>query len=145
LPHHSNIANISEVLGGPAKLLGFIGSSRKDLRALPERVRRVFGRLLLDVQFGETPESARAFGEGVSGVMKLIEDYDGKTFRAAYTVEFDHAIFVLHVFQKKARRGNATPRRDIELVRARLRQAREVYRARFEAQERRGPEENPGA
>ena len=55
-------------------------------------------------------------------------DYDGQTFRAAYTVEFERAVFVLHVFQKKARHGIATPRRDIDLVRNRLRKAREIYR-----------------
>ena len=99
-------------------------------------MRRAFGRLLLDVQFGQTPQSARAFGEGVLGVMKLIEDYDGQTSRAAYTVEFERAVFVLHVFQKKARHGIATPRRDIELVRNRLRKARELYRAEYETEAR---------
>ncbi len=106
------------------------------MKSLPEHVRRAFGRSLLDVQFGETPQSARAFGEGVLGVMKLIKDYDGQTFRAAYTVEFERAVYVLHVFQKKARHGIATPRRDIELVRARLRQAREAYRVRYQVEER---------
>jgi phage-related protein len=99
-------------------------------------VRRRFGRLLLDMQFGETPESARAFGEGVPGVMKLIEDFDGQTFRAAYTVEFPRVVFLLHVFKKKARHGVATPRRDIEIVRVRLRQARELYRAEYETERR---------
>lgn len=86
----------------------------------------MIGRALLDVQYGDTPESARAFGEGVPGVMKLVEDWRGETYRAAYTVDLPRAIYVLHVFQKKSKSGTATARRDIALVHSRLALARRL-------------------
>jgi phage-related protein len=132
LRRHRSIAIISQALVHPRRQLHFVGSSRRDLKALPDHVQDLFGRALLDVQFGDTPTSARAFGEGVSGVMKLIEDDDGQTFRAAYTVEFAGSVYVLHVFTKKSKHGIATPQRDIDLVRARLRRAREHYRSQNE-------------
>ena len=54
--------------------------------------------------------------------------HDGDTFRAVYTVRFDTAVYVLHAFQKKARRGIATPKRELDLVRSRLRTAERHYR-----------------
>src|SRR5688500_17834596 len=84
------------------KALHFIGSSKKDLRGMPDEVRDVFGSALLDAQFGDVPDGARAFGEGLGhDVMKLVEDFDGDTYRAAYTVAFARAVYVLHVFQEE--------------------------------------------
>lgn len=110
------------------KPLHFIGSSHKDLRDMPEDVQDVFGSALLDAQYGDVPHAARAFGEGVPReVMKLVEDYDGDTYRAAYTVAFAKAVYVLHVFKKKSKSGIGTPQPDKELIRARLRGAAEHY------------------
>ena len=89
-----------------------------------------FGSALLDAQFGDTPEGARPFGEGVPReVMKLGEDFDRDTYRAAYPVMFPRAVYVLHVFKTKASSGIATPRADVERVRVRLQTAREHYEA----------------
>jgi phage-related protein len=108
----------------PRKPLHFIGSSLKDLRELPEEVQDVFGSALLDAQYGDDPVGSRAFGEGVPGaVRKLVEDFDGDTFRAAYTVALPKAVYVLHVFRKKSKSGIATPRPDRELVLSRFRTA----------------------
>lgn len=110
------------------KPLHFIASSRRDLRELPEPVQDVFGSALLDAQYGELPEGARPFGEGVPReVMKLVEDYDGDTYRAAYTASFAEAVYVLHVFKKKSKSGIGTPQPDRELIRARLRAAVEHW------------------
>lgn len=110
------------------KPLHFIGSSHKDLRHMPDDVQDVFGSALLDAQYGDAPYGARAFGEGVPReVMKLVEDYDGDTYRAAYTVSFAEAVYVLHVFKKKAKTGIGTPQPDKELIRKRLTAAAEHY------------------
>jgi phage-related protein len=115
------------------KPLHFIGSSKKDLREMPEEVQDVFGSALLDAQYGDHPEGARPFGEGIPReVMKLVEDFHGDTYRAAYTVVFPKAMYVLHVFKKKSSSGIATPQPDRERIRTRLRAAEEHYRRTYE-------------
>ena len=114
--------------------LHFIGSSLKDLRAVPDQVQDVFGSALLDAQYGDHPEGARSFGEGIPrGVMKLVEDFDRDTYRAAYTVSFPEAVYVLHVFKKKSTRGARTPKPDKDLVRSRFRVAEQHYRDTYGA------------
>jgi phage-related protein len=111
------------------KPLHFIGSSRKDIRGLPEDVQDVFGSALLDAQYGDLPEGAPMFGEGLPrDVMKLVEDFQGDTYRAAFTVSLRKAVYVLHVFKKNYTSGLATPRPDKEVIRARLAVAAEHYR-----------------
>jgi phage-related protein len=103
------------------KELVWIGSTRRDMRALPKGVRRDFGVALFAAQTGTTPPSAKVLkGFGGAGVLELIEDDAGGTYRAVYTVRYATAIYVLHVFQKKSKRGAATPRADMDLVEARL-------------------------
>ncbi|MEQ1912803.1 MAG: type II toxin-antitoxin system RelE/ParE family toxin [Vicinamibacterales bacterium] len=115
------------------KPLHFVASSIKDLRGLPEEVKDVFGAGLLDAQYGEHPEGARPFGEGLPReVMKLVEDYDGNTYRAAYTVALSHAVYVLHVFTKKSKRGIETPRPDKDTIRSRLQAAKEHHKRFYE-------------
>jgi phage-related protein len=112
------------------KPLYFIASSWKDLKALPGQVQDTFGTLLLDVQYGETPDSAKPLrGFGGAGVLEIVEDHDGDTYRSVYTVNFRHAIYVLHVFQKKSKQGIATPKRDLDLVRRRYHVAERHYAA----------------
>jgi phage-related protein len=115
------------------KNLHFVASSLKDLRALPEEVQDLFGSALLDAQYGDTPVGARAFGEGMPRqVMKLVEDFAGDTFRAAYTAAFVDAVYVLHVFKKKSTSGISTPQPDKELIRARYKAAEDHYRRAYE-------------
>ena len=103
------------------KPLEWIASSYKDLLALPIKVRRFFGFALSLAQAGDRHEQAKTFkGFGGAGVVELIEDDAAGTYRAIYTVKFEEAVFVLHCFQKKSKRGIATPPEDIEIVRARL-------------------------
>ena len=99
---------------------------------MPEPVQDVFGAALLDVQYGDHPDGARPFGEGVPhGVMKLVEDFDRDTYRAAYTVSFPNAVYVLHVFKKKSASGLATPKPDKDIIPARLKAAEEHYRRTY--------------
>lgn len=110
------------------KPIHFLGSSKKDIGNLPEDVKDAFGSALLDAQYGDVPDGARPFGEGLPRtVMKLAEDDDGDTYRAAYTMAFPRAVYVLHVFQKKSKSGIGTPERDKDLIRSRLKAAEAHY------------------
>ncbi len=99
---------------------------------MPEEVKHVFGAALLDAQYGDTPEGARLFGEGLpTGTMKLVEDFDRDTYRAAYTVSLVDAVYVLHVFKKKSKSGVATPSREKNLMLRRYRDASEHHRRTY--------------
>ena len=56
-----------------------------------------------------------------------MDDFDGDTFRAVYTVRLAKAVYVLHAFQKKSKRGIATPKAELDLINQRLKRAREDY------------------
>lgn len=114
----------------------FIGSSLKDLRRFPAKVRNRVGFALNEVQKGEEPLAAKALrGFGGRTVLELVIDFDSDTYRAVYTVRFAGAVYVLHAFQKKAKKGIATPQHDIELIKSRLRDAESHYRERVERAE----------
>ena len=101
--------------------LEWIGSSYKDLMALPTDVRRFFGYALSLAQAGDQHDAAKVLkGFGSAGVLEVVEDDAGGTYRAVYTVRFGEAVFVLHCFQKKSKRGIATPKVDMNIIRARL-------------------------
>lgn len=111
--------------------LVWIGSSRKDMRALPRSVQRTFGYALYAAQLGEKPPEAKPLkGFGGAGVLELIEDHKGDTYRAVYTVRFAAKVYVLHVFQKKAKRGIETPKHELDTIRERLKQAEGLYAGR---------------
>jgi phage-related protein len=116
----------------PVKVVVWVGPTRKELKAFPRPVQRVFGLALYAAQIGETPTDAKPLkGFGGAGVLEMVEDHRGDTYRAVYTVRFATRIYVLHVFQKKSKRGIATPQKDIELVRARLRWAEQIHSGRW--------------
>ena len=99
----------------------WVGSSRDDLRAMPDQVRRDIGQALYTAQQGGTDPKAKPLkGFGATRVMEIVERDRGGAFRAVYTAQLGDAIYVLHVFQKKSKRGIATPKRDIDLIRRRL-------------------------
>ena len=109
----------------------FIGPSRRDLKRFPAKVRNRMGYALKQVQEGGEPLAAKALrGFGGRSVLELVEDFDGDTYRAVYTVQFFDAVYVLHAFQKKAKKGIATPRHEIELIKSRMRDAQADHRAR---------------
>ena len=109
------------------KPLYWVGSSKKDLLALPEEVVDVFGYALYLAQIGKKHEQAKPLkGFGSAGVLEVVEDWQGSTYRAVYTVRFARGVFVLHVFQKKAKRGMATPMADLHLIRERLKAAEQA-------------------
>ena len=111
----------------------FIGSSLKDLRRFPAKVKNRIGFALNEVQEGGEPVAAKALrGFGGRTVLELVEDFDSDTYRAVYAVRFAGVVYVLHAFQKKAKKGIATPQQDIELIKSRLRDAELHFRARIE-------------
>ena len=106
------------------KPLAWLGSSKKDLMALPVGVRKFFGHALDFAQRGEQHDAAKVLkGFGGAGVLEIVENDQGNTYRAAYTVKFEGAVFVLHVFQKKSKSGIATPKPDMDIIRERLKVA----------------------
>ena len=95
--------------------------------ALPMGVRKFFGHCLHFAQQGVRHESAKVLnGFGGSGVLEIVENDRDGTYRAVYTVKFAHAVFVLHCFNKKSKRGIETPKTDMEIIHARLKMAEAI-------------------
>jgi phage-related protein len=114
------------------KPVEWIGSSRDDLRSFPGDVRAVMGEAIYRAQQGAEHPAAKALkGFRGRGVLEVVDDYRGDTYRAIYTVRFAIVIYVLHAFQKKAKKGIATPRQEIELINARLKRAEGHYRSHY--------------
>jgi phage-related protein len=109
------------------KPLYWVGSSTKDIARFPSGVQRTVGFALSAAQFGGKHPSAKPWrGEG-PGVLEVVKDHDGDTYRAIYTVRFANAVYVLHAFQKKSPRGISTRQSDITLVKERLQVAQRDY------------------
>jgi len=109
----------------------WIGSSRADLKRFPQQVRRDMGKALYAAQRGETDPAAKPLrGFGGARVMEIVDFHQTNTYRAVYTAQFGEGIYVLHAFQKKAKRGIATPKREIDLIGRRLAEAERLHRQR---------------
>lgn len=111
----------------PPKPLRWVASSKRDLVAMPRPVQRKVGFALYFAQLGDKHLAAKPLkGFGSAGVLEVVEDYHGDTYRAVYTVRFKHAVYVLHCFKKKSTRGAQTPKPDMDVIRARLKLADQV-------------------
>jgi phage-related protein len=120
-----------EIEPKPAKTVRWIGSSRRDLKAFPKIVQRDVGQALYAAQRGvEYPAVKALKGFGGRSVLEIVAEGEGATFRVVYTVRFMDAVYVLHAFQKKSKKGIATPQKDIELIRKRLADAEQDYKRR---------------
>jgi phage-related protein len=109
----------------------WVSSSRRDLQAMPQEVRRSFGKALYAAQSGLTDPTAKPLkGFGGTRVIEIVKRFRTDAYRAVYTAYFDDAVYVLHVFQKKSKRGRATPKQEIDLIRQRLAEAERHYRER---------------
>ena len=120
--------------GKPAtEPLFWVGSSKRDLGAFPGPPRREAGYALYLAQIGmRAPKAKPLHGFGGAGVLEIVLDHHGDTFRVVYTVKFAGIVFVLHAFQKKSKEGIATPKADVDLIKRRLKFAAEQYRQRFQ-------------
>jgi len=113
------------------KPLHWIGSSLKDITRFPHEVQRTAGFALSAAQYGGKHPSAKPWkGEG-PGILEIVKDFDGDTYRAIYTVRFARAVYVLHAFQKKSPHGIATRQSDVALVRDRLKIAERHYEEQY--------------
>ncbi len=114
---------------GPARPIVWIGSSRRDLREFPQEVRSDIGKALYAAQQGDTDPAAKPLkGFGGTRVMEIVDRHETNTYRTVYTAQFADTLYVLHAFQKKAKRGRETPRKEIELIRRRLADAERHHR-----------------
>ncbi|MSR19950.1 MAG: hypothetical protein EXR91_03095 [Gemmatimonadetes bacterium] len=107
----------------------WVASSRADLKSFPEEVQADVGYGLWLAQLGEQAPQTKSL-KGIvtgSGILEIVERHDGNAFRLVYTIRFRDAIYVLHAFQKKSRRGAKTPQHEIDLIRARYKSAEAHY------------------
>ena len=116
-----------------AKPVSWIGSSYKDFREFPDPVQDAMGYALYQAQIGLKHDSAKPLkGFGGAGVLEIVANHVGDTFRAVYTVKFATAIYVLHAFQKKSKSGIKTPTEDLDLIQRRLKAAEADYKIQLE-------------
>lgn len=109
----------------------FVGASKKDLMLLPEEAIRAIGHALDQAQRGSSAVNIKPWHGLGSGVLEVVEDYFGNTYRAVFTVRFEGVLYVLHVFQKKSKQGIKTPQTDIDLIKRRLREAEALHKNQF--------------
>jgi phage-related protein len=118
---------VGKAVAKPPKPVGWLGDSLDKLRGFPEDVKDDVGAALMWAQYGDKHPDAKVLkGFGGASVLEVVDDYDGDTYRAVYTVRFTERIYVLHCFQKKSKKGNETPKHDIDLISERLRQAKDL-------------------
>jgi phage-related protein len=111
------------------KPLYWISSSKKDLRKFPEDVKDLMGFALWQAQIGNKHVDAKPLrGFKGAGVLEIVADHDGDTYRGVYTVKFSGAVYTLHAFQKKSKKGIKTPQSDIDVIHQRLKMAVEHYK-----------------
>jgi len=113
------------------KPITWVGSSKKDLLGFPDEVKRMMGHALYLAQQGDKHVDAKPLkGFGGAKTLEVVEDHEGDTYRAVYTVRFEGVVYVLHCFQKKSKKGIATPKPDIDLIKQRLKDAESLYKSR---------------
>jgi len=113
------------------KPLDWVGSSKRDFMTFPEPVQDELGNALGLAQFGGKHPKAKPWKGQGAGVFEVVENHDGDTYRAVYTVRFREVVYVLHAFQNKSPSGIRTARTDIELIAQRLKIAQQDYEARY--------------
>jgi phage-related protein len=117
------MSTVSEL---PLKPVVWVGDSLRVLRTFPAPVQDEVGYALFLAQRGEKHESAKPLKGFGAGVLEIVSDHRGDTFRAVYTVRLGERVFVLHAFQKKSKRGAATPQAELEMIKRRLKRAVEI-------------------
>ena len=119
---------MSEDTNTQTKPLYWVGSTKRDLKKFPEEIRREMGyALYLAQRGGKHPNSKPLKGFGGAGVLEVIDDFDGNTYRTVYTVKIANTVYALHAFQKKSKSGIKTPKHHTDLVKERLKRAQEHH------------------
>lgn len=106
--------------------LVWLGNSLRNLRAFPAEAKKIIGDELQLIQFGGMPRDAKPFKGVGSGVFEIALRYDGEAYRTVLAVQLGRNIYVLHAFQKKSKKGIATPKSDVDLIKQRYKEAKEL-------------------
>jgi phage-related protein len=115
----------------PRKELEYVGGSQRDLSKFPEAVQEVVVFALLEAQDGSKHQDAKPLtGFGGAGVLEVADTFKGDAYRVVYTVDFPGMVYVLHAFKKKSTKGRETPKKDMDLIRKRWKDAAELYARR---------------
>lgn len=114
------------------KPVKWIGSSRKDLKQFPSAVQAEIGYALFSAQQNKNHPSVKPL-KGFKGIdiLEIVENFDGDTYRAIYTIKLKGVVYVLHAFQKKSHKGISTPKKEIDLINQRLKIAKEDYQKNY--------------
>jgi len=129
LTNQSPVLKLAQMADGALRPVIWIGSSLDDLRRLSDTVQDEIGYAIYFAQQGRRHTSAKVLkGFGGAGVLEIVEDDAGGTYRAVYTVRYARVVYVLHVFQKKSKKGVRTPKIEVDLIRRRLAVAESHYR-----------------
>lgn len=115
----------------------YLGSSKKDAEKLPQEIKDLFSTALKMALSGETHEDAKPYKHHGSGVFEVVGDYRSSTFREVYTVRYKEVVFVIHIFQKKSKKGSEVPKEDKELIEQRLKWAEQIYKEQYEKKKKR--------
>jgi len=110
----------------------WVGSSKDDLKSFPDEVQDHVGFALHQAQAGMKHRDAKPMKGFGSGVLEIVSRYDGDTYRAVYAVRFKGVLYVLHAFQKKAKKGIATPKQEIDVIKRRLKLAEQHYKDEYD-------------
>lgn len=114
------------------KPIEWIGSTLEDLQGFPEEVKYVVGHALREAQQGKKSDAAKPMkGYQGASVLEIVDDFDKNTYRAVYTVKFKKAVYVIHCFQKKSKKGIETAKQDIDTINSRLKRALEHYEENY--------------
>lgn len=111
----------------------WMGNAKKNLREFPEGARKLIGDELQLLQFGGMPKDAKPFKGVGSGVLEIAVRYDKDAYRTVVALQLGKKLYVLHAFQKKSKRGIETPKRDVDLIKQRYKEAKEL--ATYEKEE----------
>jgi phage-related protein len=127
---HARYGILNAMSAAPIKPVVWLGDTLRTLRTFPSGVQDEVGYALYLAQRGEKHVSAKPLKGLGPGVLEIVSDHRGDTFRAVYTVRLGERVFVLHAFQKKSKRGIETPQAEIDLIKRRLKLAVEISGAR---------------
>ena len=108
------------------RAIRWMGNSKKNLLSFPPEVKKLIGDELQFIQFGGMPKDAKPFKGISSGVFELAIKYDKEAYRTVVAVQLGNKIYVLHAFHKKSKKGISTPKQDIDLIKNRLNEAKEL-------------------
>ena len=106
--------------------LVWLGNSLRNLRAFPAEAKKTIGDELQLIQFGGMPRNAKPFKGIASGVFEIALRHAGEAYRTVLAIQLGKKIYVLHAFQKKSKKGIATPKPDVDLIKQRYKEAKEL-------------------